>query len=169
MLCCYQTAKARTLCVYLFFHSDGQPRCETTISTNGWSMEGDYFTASCEIQFKGIPKPTITWSGPKNYTAYQYSRDGYLWSEIRLYATRTMQNESFSALSHISSMWAYDYTTPALDVYCEYRSNYHWSGSNGANNYLFSSSGHNATRFQWNHYSIIIQHPSSPNDSCVYH
>jgi hypothetical protein len=110
---------------------EATPNCTTTLPSNRIVTVDDYYTAECTVRFwasSGI-SPTLTWTGPGEFTTAVLGQNGSAWSGAAFYVSTAMDGSAFQCKTNFTSTgfggadtannvptWQHTYSTGLLFV-----------------------------------------------------
>jgi hypothetical protein len=76
---------------------NGQQNCTSTMPDTGGTMEGQYYTTECILDYGGNLIPNLRWTGPPPFGQAQSNTGNRCWSGMSFYSDRTMQQQNWES------------------------------------------------------------------------
>jgi hypothetical protein len=84
---------------------DANPNCTTQIPTDGFVIEGQYYTNECQVRFKASPgiAPIMTWTGPDPFNSGSRTTNDTVASAMEFTVERSMDAQNYRCKTNFTT------------------------------------------------------------------
>jgi len=98
-----------------------EPNCTSTMADNGAVIEGQNYTTSCQIYYRGNLAPTMTWTGPEPFGSAIITNEEDVFSGIIYTVNRDMDTRAYRCTTNFTRQWgsleAWQKTRLIMNIY----------------------------------------------------